>query len=1172
MHHASGGWRDHRSGEHGNFRQLCSKLGIQNDRFAIYLQPIESSSVQQEEKQDTRSRQHARTTWARGIPTLQPKKPAGWAQAAWDQKQSQWASQREAVWDYLASRGLDPQPLLSLLRIAGLSKSPVDQEMAAKGADLFFMMPMYQIGSSEIPENLVGVQRTYLSYGNDKYVRVHKIGRAMLGKKGVSTLQAVGNPVCLPEPGPIIVVGEGFETVAAWTQAMHHSGVICWDRNGLKAWSTALRPAESSPIVAVLVDLDHSGDGQAEAAAAVRRIAAHEYGKAKFLLPPSDLYPDLKGNRDWADCLKQRGVSGLAFAAIDAWHEAEQNLAAERSSAEDEPIMQHWGVLPAAVPQAIAEAIDRKLAYDIVEGALKEYIELYKQYLVEYEARDTIIAVNKRHQQAGMQDLVTPVPNLPKLPPLLIKVTTGVGKSHAIRALIENALRSNLSLRVLTRTNALGDDYAMAGALKYFGRQDPGLLKSGENYTYEAIEKAILGHKGKNQPSIIPDSACFKYPVIELVAMNNHTPSIKCRECEHGSKYVLNMFAANRKAEPYQHAQSWFQLNGIDPSTIPSCPHLRHQDEIFTSQVFTAAHAAFSENMGTQFVREEIGECDGIIQFKKVALHDALVIVDEIPELSREVELTTKTIGAYSRTIMEQHARLSRDIGRWQDELASGKLDSCQIDSTEKRIKECHAILRDFESAQQVFSEIGAWLGSSAAKTGIQSIPPELIEAINDLHVSWLPGATARWEKAYVYYGDTIFVPLRSMKALLESMCTRTAIMDEGVLVVHQLTNLGARLVSATKPTILLDATPAAGVVYLVRQVGGRVVEAIARQFVRIVSFSQYLHGRTYKKQTHKLREIAQMLALREKMGEEFGSEPNTLTYMKLCEAAGVKDAEKNPAWGYFNRDDIGTDRFNGKNLFIFGGNILSPDVLASKYSAELMLMRLVGNPDLPDWCAEIVTGTRVVVGAWEIQSKAPLPVDAHLREWVLNDFGRGMAQALGRVRGVWAADDRPITIWIAGGLPLSGLAQHGLEVSEYREERRNGNDLKSSDAKRRLQAAVAALQAGDEDPTYRRVCSWLAKAGLPQVRYDTWKALQKTVYGLDNHLYRAVDTLLMALGLIQKAAVFNGIDISDAAGDLWRHPKTESEIRLAAVIILWVSPYAEKWREMRAGPPILSG
>ena len=1123
---ASGAFKDHRTGERGSFHTLCARLGIDSGGIVIDAAVIFHGKTAQE-KADNNSIQWAKTQWGRGIPVIQPKRPGGWAQAAWDAEQSQYADQREAVYDYLTSRGLEPMLFLPLIRIQTQlnprykddKPENVDAEMVDAGADFAFLIPMYKIGVAEKPENISGVQRTFLKFAEDKYSRVQKIGRAMLGKKGVTTLASSGSPVILPVAGPVLGSGEGFETVASWVQTMRRPGVVCWDWSGLKAWSEPLRPREDAPTVAFLVDNDTSQTGQRESAAAVRRIAArriaaHEHGKAVYLLPPELVQPDSKGNRDWNDLLRQAPDS-FAAEIIHAWHKSDENLALAPVS-DDAPAIQRKGPKDAdtATAQAIAEAVAQHLAYQAMEQAMADYLLAFHEYM------EKLQAWQKMPKDARKEDGL----KRPKLPPLLIKVTTGVGKSHIMREVVQS-FAEKISMLILTRTHALAADYAGVGAFPYHGRSNPETLPASKSgYTKADLEKEGAAFKA---------SDCFKYPIIELVSENNHVPALTaCRSCEHGRKYMLENY--HEKSVPYMDARDWFRTNHINPDSVPACLWLSHQMEASHARVVVAPNASYSDTLAHQQTPEDTLE--------------RLVVVDEIPDLARHIQATSADMGTYARKCLDTADYLAQRTAENAEEQEM--LDK---------------LIQDNKNALDLFTRAGAWLGRSVGTKGIQAIPDEMVKLIKELHVDWLPGATARWEKAEVRYGHEPFVPLRMMKGLVESIATGTAIVEAGVIHVHEITTLGDRIQKGL-PTILLDATPSPAVEYLVQQKGGQIVSAIAKQHVKVVHFNQYLHGRTWKNKDHQKQELSALLNLKEQMREETGNAPVTLTYMPHCQLA---DTVEDPEWGYFGRDDVGQDDWRGRDMLIFGGPIFSPTTQALSYNAELMLRRLAGDKSSPDWRnAEIERGVEVTVGTKAITSKAPLPADPELRTWVLDNYARRMVQGIGRARAVWATPDKPINIWIAGGLPLAGLAAHGLEVTEYREEKSNMNDESSKRTAEKVQAAMASLQAADKDTGYRAVQKEIERMGLPGVRYDAWKKVDSmlSTAPYNNH-NEAVDALLTALQGIVKVAGWNGVDVSDAALDLWNHPRTQPVVKAAAQIILEASSNSGKWRAEQASP-----
>jgi hypothetical protein len=1117
----SGAFKDHRSGEHGSWPMLCARLGIDSGGIVIDAAAISKGKTNQEKAAST-SIQWAKTQWGRGIPAIQPKRPGGWAQAAWDTDQQKYTDQREAVYDYLLSRGLDPMQFLPTIRIQ-TELNPrykdgepdnVDAEMMDAGADFAFLMPMYTIGNAEIAENICGVQRTFLKFPEDKYSRVQKIGRGMLGKKGVTTLAPPGNPVILPVSGPVIGSGEGFETVASFVQAMKRPGVVCWDWSGLKAWSESLHPGEGAPTVAILVDSDASQIGQRESAAAVRRIMAHEHGKAVYLLPPEYIIPDTKGNRDWNDWLRQ-SPDQFAAEIIHAWHKSDENIALAPIS-DDGPAIQQKGPRDADVVQSIAGAVERHIAFQFAERAAKEYMPAYLFHLDKIKEWKNVSEEERKAKKLKK----------PKLPPLLIKVTTGVGKSHLIREIVK--LFKDVPLLILTRTHELAEDYTTAGAFQYHGRANPFVEPLNEvNYTEADM---------KENGSKFRDNDCFKYPIIEITSANNHVPALTaCRNCEHGRKYMLETY--HEKSQPYLDARVWFASNGFDSEQVeqvPACLWLSHQATASRKRVVVAPNASYSETLATWRTP------DGDVP--------RMVIVDEIPDLTRQLQASSADLGTHARKCLDLMQFFSEKLNkvRGEQSLESGT-QTMELEKT----------LADLKAGHRLLQRLARALGDSVGEDCLQRLPDDLVRLVKDLHVDWLPGATARWEKAELRYGHEPFVPLRIMKGNLESVATGTYSVVDGKLHVQEITTLADRFRKGL-PSILLDATPSPAVEFMVQRKGGQIVAAIAKQHVRIVHFNQYLHGRTWKNKEHQQSELESLLTLKEQMMAETGNAPVTLTYMPHCQLA---DKTADMEWGYFGRDDVGQDNWKLRDMLIFGGPIFSPTTQALSYNSELMLKRLAGDKSSPNWNADIERGAEVTVGNKIVTSKAPLPVDPALREWVLDNYARRMAQGIGRARAVWATADNPINVWIAGGLPLAGLAAYGLEVAEYREEKQNMNNESQQRAEEKVQVAMATLQGADKDTGYRAVQKELERMGLPGVRYAAWKRVQQHVYGPDNDTYKAVDDLLKALGSIAKVAEWNGVDLSDAALDLWNHPRTEPVTHAAAQIILEASPNSRKWR-----------
>lgn len=1122
IHAQSGGWRDHRNGEHGNFRALAEKLKLEVSDFYLSAAPAHPVEPQDAEAASKRRKQQwARTQWARGVSAVKPPRPHGWSQAAWDKDQKKYQDCRDAIYDYLLSRGLDPLPLLPMIRFSTKFHSELDMEMRDQGADFWFMIPMYEIGKPQIPGNICGVQRTYLTFASDKYHPVEKIGRAMLGTKGVTELlpMPTSNPISLPnvQNHQVLGIGEGFETVASFVQVVGHGGIICWDWSGLKLWTSMTIPRENTPVIAFLVDRDKSETGQRESAAGVRRITAQEHGQAVYLLPPACIQPDAKGNRDWNDLLRQ-SPDEFAAEIVRAWHKSDENLALAPSPRNGEVVAVTDGQGPsdAEVAQTIAEAVARHAAGEALKLGIAEYESAYEKY------RELMV------QWSGMEPEERKEKHFkkPVQPPLLIKVTTGVGKSHQIRELIQS---TELPLLILTRTHDLAKEYEAAGAFRYHGRSEPAIPAPADRYTMGFVRENHGDFKA---------SDCFKYSVVQITSENNHVPALTaCRECEHGRKFIIDNY--HEKSEPYKDAVQWFSRNPVSPENVPACLWLSHQMRASHARIVVAPAASFSDSLATWQTE------DGAVP--------RLIIVDEMPDLAREIRAHSGDIGL---AVANAQKAIEYIKAHADDEKPGGLLAAVENAGGKP---DAEALIADLHAAIDLFGDVAAWLGGAMDK-GIQSVPDEICIKVDALHVDWLPGATARWEKAEIRYGREPFVPLRMAKAMIESIQTRTALAEKGILHIRETTKLGEHILHG-KPCILLDATPSRAVETIVTAKNGQIVHAIAKQHINLVHYHQFLHGRTWKTKEHQRDELARLMTLREQMSAETGNTPNVLTYMPHCTLAGTQE---DAAWGYFGRDDVGQDRWKAQDLLIYGGPLFSPTTQAVTYNTELMLMRLAGMENLPDWSCEIERRQEITVGDKRVESKAPLPTDTYLRDWVLGDYGRRIAQAIGRVRGVWASADKPINVWIAGGLPLAGLAEHGITVNEYRQEKLiDLRDEKHREAIEKVQVAVAALQAADADTSYRAVNQWLADHQLPGVRHAVWQEVVKALTGLNKDTYEPVNAILASLHSLQKVADWQGSDLSDVALNTWNAPSVDPEVRAAAEIVLEVSPYAEKWRQV---------
>jgi hypothetical protein len=550
--------------------------------------------------------------------------------------------------------------------------------------------------------------------------------------------------------------------------------------------------------------------------------------------------------------------------------------------------------------------------------------------------------------------------------------------------------------------------------------------------------------------------------------------------------------------------------------------------------VVVAPNASFSDGLLRHRELQLIGDEESEGEQKR------LPVVDEIPDLFRNISITTADLAEHAEKARNEIADIERKAGG-----EPSKEDSDIIKALQKAVD---GLLRP----------LAAFLGEHTVDQGILHLPHELRQNIAKLRIDWLPASTANWEKVEMEYGQAVVIPLRAAKAIVDSCQTGTLTIKSGCIEAQEMTTLGA-YIAAGKPCILLDATPGDDVQAAVLAAGGEIHRALTKQNVVIIRYADRAHGRTYKNDLHRNREIDQMNVSVLEMAQERERDPAVITYSTICDAAAVNEDKQR---GYFGRHDVGHDLWNGDDLLQWGGPMLSPDSIRHRYQGQRMVALMSGAPakDWPEYSGQVVYGAWVTVGANDEQSLAPLPANEKIREWVLNDYGNREAQIIGRARG--ARSEKTLQIRIHGGMPLAGLARHGLAVAEYREE--SGRKLaeidgeRAREAEQRVMQAMAALSSTDHDTAYRAVSKWLAGRNLPAVRYDTWKRVQ-SVYGVDKGKIQAVDNLLAALQNTVDAARITGCDPTDIAHDRLGVQDLPTIYHAAACVVLDQAPPLER-------------
>ncbi|MGC9271822.1 MAG: MobF family relaxase, partial [Acidiphilium sp.] len=254
---STGVWKDFATGDVGGFAALRQHLSLGAAREIGTIDPEVAAA--QTAKQDEARQATARRAWRdavdgagelvapvfKGSVGVKSRKRAAW-QAQVETTEAWRAIGRR----YFERRGLDADWLLPQVKFAPLHGKYDASEIAA-GAAVAMVTPMYGLDEAGRIK-LTGVQRTYLTEAGEK------TGRKMLGQAGswwlpppVSSSQAA-----LPIAGhaKMMLVGEGFETVASVVQTSGHAGVVGYNAGGVVAWAGKYRGTEP---IGFLVDRDN---------------------------------------------------------------------------------------------------------------------------------------------------------------------------------------------------------------------------------------------------------------------------------------------------------------------------------------------------------------------------------------------------------------------------------------------------------------------------------------------------------------------------------------------------------------------------------------------------------------------------------------------------------------------------------------------------------------------------------------------------------------------------------------------------------------------------------------------------------------------------------------------------------------------------------------------------
>ena len=836
------------------------------------------------------------------------------------------------------------------------------------GKNGLMLNPMHNAGV------ITGIQRTFFDESGQKSQR------KMLGPQGI-TFCPVPPGVVAPRDlgiGAVKLAGEGWETVAATVQAAGWPGISCQYDGGVVKWANeqALQAKSMTtdqfaqvPAAVFLVDRDASGAGQNASARAVKILRAAGL-KAYYAIPPVPDHGGPKGGfkgSDWGDYPKE-GLSCEVLAAHLA-------LAIANGDQEMPEIDEPGMALPAQVqihawrPSGNPQApAPSGPTHEVRAGLQTALQQTVSSYLEWMKDKDAPFA------------------------PVLMMPTTGTGKSTAAKALTQHVeLRTEGGrVCVFVPDHSQADEYAAEGFFHFWGRNP---------------EPTHCGY-------------CPNHVTAQDAMEKGHISQAEvCKSCSNGFAWQIDYYTDGKgkdtgsAAEKVAKAKSMLANRGLDWKKVTPCIWQSHLRDALDAQFVVAASGSYSHSL----------------------TRDSLVIFDEHFEPGKGVNVTLQDIDHWSRRNQSIIDRLSLV------EAGFGGADEGRAEA-----------LASHRQAGQFFKSVAVAMAGWVGKTGAISVDAVLLEAIQGIleaakKSSKAEIALAGWEKLqFNVAGEMSDNPLRAAHAIAESLKFGDGYVADGQLVVASSLPVMERLAGG-QPTVIMDATPDPVIVDVVQAQGGQIINAIAHQNVRIVRYPTRFWGLTAlnPRRTGAKRRGKEIQKYQEMMNYH-GEDAAFLFHKKAAdeligevEADGQKyktriDGGPVEMLGYWGKHHRAHNAWSGKSLVIVGSFFPPLEAQRSMYQVSRIAALSAGaNPEnWPVWQdgMQNIADEWISEGDTEVRCHLPLPTDQRIREWLLSRITAETVQAIGRARGANA--EKPVDIYIYGGVPLFGLWQHGLAVA----------------------------------------------------------------------------------------------------------------------------------------------
>lgn len=876
-----------------------------------------------------------------------------------------------------------------------------DKEFIDQGCKVVVFNPMYNIYTKE----LCGIQRTYLG------AKGLKLGRKMLGEHGYLLIKGSNEPI----EKDMVLLGEGFETTLAGVLLSGCSAIVGYDTAGVSRqadhWATE---SKLTLTIGLLVDMDKSKAGEKTCSKAAVQLTCA--GIKALMLKPQTALPEGVKSIDWLDEFQNYGMVAGRLAIQVALKDANTEYVINPLSSN---VISMAGVRVAESPLMLAETVSMVEARTITRDEITGFINDASGWnLAKKNAKEYLDYIKVNPMQKRLSDLaayhIDENNKFSLIPPTTaLQITTGVGKSHAVRDIIARLKKNRLPAVIVVKDKEAASVYESAGAEWRHGRE---CNPEGFKVEWHCPHADANGN------------------VARLADAEQLIGSAMCNtgHCDHGNRLMLDVKDINSgdpAKQPSATVIKWYknkveEIGEAGIEAIEPCGFLPHMKKAQSNMVIVVTSAGLGGNE-LFYIEKPQGDKKG----QAVAI-PRMVIIDEAVKWQHSRIISGDIIASYVNQIALIYSKIS----------AMEDTNSIEI-------------LKLLEQAEKLYREISLELGKAS---GTQGCSLDASVALTNLALE-IGDITeerkqAMWEKpVWNNLTELDMAPLRSAYEItIAAQQGRLTIIDGALQVVY--THPVVSEAIGQQPVLILDATLDSSAKAIVRARQGKIVDIRAKQNLSVIVDPRRFRGAVVHEGEREERldkEVNEMFEMLTSKTIEKGRDiyiiaqkPKAIRLLAKVSGVALSELEAMSSQkiqeisvahriGWWGRHDKGIDNWKGYNGILWDQSAIRMEEIRKGWVEYRSLRISYGtNPEsVPHWTDEWVNNEWIPMGQYDQQSRARVHANPEIRAFILDHINDQRMQAIGRARAACSEDT--ISIWILGGLPMPQLREHGIAV-EY--------------------------------------------------------------------------------------------------------------------------------------------